>query len=894
MGNLKLFLAANSEYNDEEIENLIGVKNSAKLIYDFFIGNACEQNDLVFLENATSNRLKIELRDFIKTIQKDDVFIFYFIGHGYLTSADKDRLLMATSDTIKDNITANIGLPFTILTDFIQEHSIKKSVIIIDSCHSGVIMHSNDCASVLIASTSATESAFTTKISEQEHAVFSYYFGKALSENSTNVGELRSIKAIYEKAQSYIRGNDKFRNEMNCHILSLDGLADENLIPSSNGKNLSPETEIPIVDWRITSKCSNDCNFCYASNEGIKNDLSTNMQDIDLIIEQINKLGCRTICITGGEPTLCENIVYILRELHMKNFSIYLSTNGEKYLTYNKTIEDLLDKLSLPLDGYNDESNTCNGRNSGSFTQVVEILKYYKQNRNRKSKPKIKISTLLSKNNCTVDHITKISRFLDDYSSVVDIWKIYEFIPESRGLINRYEYEIDEEQITDIEDELKKVSLKSDYKIELVKRPERNSAYFIVQPNADIIIPMEAEKDQVNEVIIGNILTDDIEIIKKKWLNKVDYDKCIELQRVRNFNKSIILPRLHKDILVQLSHSNTLPSIAQIHSGLIAKHSFIKKSEIKDVLKYLFDIRIIKKIIPIINLKLLNLNTYLVTLKIKKNGYLSKKHIADVLCYNKQVGWVSEFSSGDFRVAIFAQDNEEAENVIVRIHELLSGDLIDNDIQMLDVSYALGEANIFSATIKENNISHMTNQLDTLTLDLEQFGIIKKITTIDYLIQESFSEREIDIIRSLFDEQIFKKIHPLLDTKLIGYEWYLISVKLNNDSKKTFNTNDFVEYLYSNFGSVLTHINVYSENFNSTHIRMNYIRMDFEIHVQSKAEMESIKRQIKKKFNKIYLTEKKIIQEHKFEFTTKIVLDELRKYVIEEYNYEENIDSCQS
>jgi organic radical activating enzyme len=101
--------------------------------------------------------------------------------------------------------------------------------------------------------------------------------------------------------------------------------------------------KLSIIDWRITSKCNNNCEFCYG-NKGINT-----TQNFDKIIENIKKSGCEAVCITGGEPLLEDKVYYILEKLHNLGISIYLSTNGTNYMLNKNKIEPYISKLSGEL-----------------------------------------------------------------------------------------------------------------------------------------------------------------------------------------------------------------------------------------------------------------------------------------------------------------------------------------------------------------------------------------------------------------------------------------------------------------------------------------------------------------------------------------------------------------
>ena len=181
--------------------------------------------------------------------------------------------------------------------------------------------------------------------------------------------------------------------------------------------------KLSVIDWRITSQCNNNCKFCY----GNKDIIST--QEVDKIIDFIKFSNCEAVCITGGEPLLDNNVYYIIEKLHKIGVAIYLSTIGTEFLANRKLIEPYISKLSLPLDGYDEQSNTINGRKANSFNIVKGILDYYKD-----SNPKfrIKIGTVLTKKNMFQEHFEKIFNFLSNYS-VIKKWKIFELIPEGRG-----------------------------------------------------------------------------------------------------------------------------------------------------------------------------------------------------------------------------------------------------------------------------------------------------------------------------------------------------------------------------------------------------------------------------------------------------------------------------
>ena len=82
-------------------------------------------------------------------------------------------------------------------------------------------------------------------------------------------------------------------------------------------------TGIPCTFVRL-SGCNLDCTWCdtrYAKDE------STRLS-IEKIIEQIKKLGCKLVEITGGEPLLQEETPRLISRLLDLDFQVLLETNG--------------------------------------------------------------------------------------------------------------------------------------------------------------------------------------------------------------------------------------------------------------------------------------------------------------------------------------------------------------------------------------------------------------------------------------------------------------------------------------------------------------------------------------------------------------------------------------
>lgn len=280
---------------------------------------------------------------------------------------------------------------------------------------------------------------------------------------------------------------------------------------------------LDIVDWKITTKCQCECDFCYASNQIA----SLSYDEINNIINEIVKNKCSTVCITGGEPLMHSHFYHIISALKSKGIRVYLSTNGYEYMNNICRIEPYINKLSLPLDGYDSESNACNGRPLSNFHVIIQILEYYKTHEHNFP---IKVATVLTKNNSDFTHFEKMYTLMKNYN--VNLWKIYEFIPEGRGIQNSKMLSMEQQEIDDFSKFISK--FKDDTtKIKFIKKAERNEAYFMIQPDGTVFVPRE-KGGLFTELEIGNLLNEKFEKLHKDWCCVIDNSKYTSNNKTRN------------------------------------------------------------------------------------------------------------------------------------------------------------------------------------------------------------------------------------------------------------------------------------------------------------------------------------------------------------------------
>ncbi|MCX6811899.1 MAG: radical SAM protein, partial [Candidatus Berkelbacteria bacterium] len=384
-----------------------------------------------------------------------------------------------------------------------------------------------------------------------------------------------------------------------------------------------------IITFRITSKCIFNCSYCY----GPKKIRDLNFNSLNKIFRLFARNDVKSIVITGGEPMLRQDFGQIICQLKKYRFKIFLDTNGIFFFKYKSLINKKVAVLGLPLDFPGTKRSF---RNEEQAENVIKILKYYQKIKN---KPKIKIGTVVTKKN--INYLNELASKLLKYK--IDTWKIYQFIPIGKNASrNRKKLEISTKLFLEVSNKIKK-KYSQFFNIVISKRDDRARAYFMLDPDGKVIMPIDYGKycqnlnvgsifnkniikywrNKVSEVnYLGNfestfrIKTGRLpieEIYNKIWHKAKDYYKkgqfyteghaewinreAIELAKKENFDPSIFLPFvfLHDIGYIKSAHRNPFNKESRLTHMLygakyardILKKMKYPKEKIKEIITYI-------------------------------------------------------------------------------------------------------------------------------------------------------------------------------------------------------------------------------------------------------------------------------------------------------------------
>jgi len=175
----------------------------AKAIVNKFKQNSSNIFDKVYVyeiydQSAKKSTIVNKLKEIASVSDPEDLFIFFYAGHGVMTESNKDFYLALTDVTQlygREELLKAKGLSAEELKILISGISAQKQMIILDACQSGgavetfasrgaaeekaIVQLARSSGTVLLASTGSEQ--FATEFAELGHGVFTYALLKGLS-----------------------------------------------------------------------------------------------------------------------------------------------------------------------------------------------------------------------------------------------------------------------------------------------------------------------------------------------------------------------------------------------------------------------------------------------------------------------------------------------------------------------------------------------------------------------------------------------------------------------------------------------------------------------------------------------------------------------------------------
>lgn len=156
-----------------------------------------------------------------------------------------------------------------------------------------------------------------------------------------------------------------------------------------------------VLAVRLTDHCNMNCAYCQTCQFGTVIDFALLIN----FLERAYRRGCRTVILSGGEPTLYPHIFELMCWLEKHGFYIILNTNS--FSIDEPRYKSILNHADELLFSYDGETAHDLLRGKGSYQKVLRAIELYSKRKN------VTLSCVITKYNCdcrTYDELISLKK----------------------------------------------------------------------------------------------------------------------------------------------------------------------------------------------------------------------------------------------------------------------------------------------------------------------------------------------------------------------------------------------------------------------------------------------------------------------------------------------------
>lgn len=199
-------------------------------------------------------------------------------------------------------------------------------------------------------------------------------------------------------------------------------------------KTVTEEHRLTYLFWECTLRCNLNCRHC--GSDCLKDSSQKDMPLADFVkvLDDIKAEGSSpkmTVCITGGEPLLRDDLEAAGLEIRKRGFNWSIVSNGLAMTKerFDSLIKSGLGAMSLSIDGLEKEHNylRCN---QSSFDAVVKAIELCVE-QNKKYPNLFIFDVITCVHSGNLKTLPKLRDFL--ISKGVKYWRLFSIFPSGRG-----------------------------------------------------------------------------------------------------------------------------------------------------------------------------------------------------------------------------------------------------------------------------------------------------------------------------------------------------------------------------------------------------------------------------------------------------------------------------
>lgn len=157
-----------------------------------------------------------------------------------------------------------------------------------------------------------------------------------------------------------------------------------------------------VVVLNVTFRCNMRCGYCYEQYFD-RRDTDFTTEELTGLIDDLGRMGTRSITLGGGEPLLREDIGHIIERIKANGIECGFNTNGTLVPSKIDALKKA-DMICVSIDGPK-EMNDAN-RGAGTFEKIMDGI-----NAALDAGIKVHTTTVLTRHNCdSIDWVVEMAR----------------------------------------------------------------------------------------------------------------------------------------------------------------------------------------------------------------------------------------------------------------------------------------------------------------------------------------------------------------------------------------------------------------------------------------------------------------------------------------------------
>jgi radical SAM protein with 4Fe4S-binding SPASM domain len=286
------------------------------------------------------------------------------------------------------------------------------------------------------------------------------------------------------------------------------------------------------MEVEFNSTCNFKCIYCYSDNTELPREMSVN--EWESVILQAKGMGVRSIIILGGEPTLYDDLLKMIKFIRAQGMSVEMFTNGAGITAdLAQELFELDIFIALKMNTFKKEVQNLMSGNTEAYTQISTALKNLQEAGYPGNGRLLAVSSVICKYN--YDELETLWRWLRQRN----IHPYFEMITPQGKAKDRLDLEVAPEKVRDLFERLSVVDKEFGYKWEpkppLVGTDCKRHLYsLVVNPVGDIFPCVGVS------ITVGNV--------RDNTLSDIIRDSEV-LNKLRNYKEHIKGPCKQCDVI---------------------------------------------------------------------------------------------------------------------------------------------------------------------------------------------------------------------------------------------------------------------------------------------------------------------------------------------------------